>query len=231
MPKVLKGVQIASKRLPKDSRVLWIPYLNFEIQRIDRSLSKNFWIDSYFLNKLSTVPRRAALIRKPSTNIADIDVGFEDVVLEPSIRNPEEIYGLLYEAYQYSLNVLKTSKPKPKRISRWGLFRRYVLPSRTSTELIEDKEVALARECIWAYEILKEALIIDESASWRKGIVRGGEIYWYPIVSHKARDGSTIFLDGGDKSLKIEMRYTRLIQVDEGVRKVFEDILKPIRTL
>lgn len=225
MPKVLKGVQVATKRLPRDSRIVWIPHINFEIQRIDKNLSKNFWIDSHFIDKLTIIPRRAALIRRPSTNIVEVEVGLEDIVLEPSVRSPERVYDLLYEAYEYSLNTLKTKKPRPKRVSRWGLVRRYILPSRSMVGVGEYRETMLTRESIWAYEILKEALLVDESTAWRKGIVRGGEVYWYPIIPYRARDGSLVFLDGGDKSLKVEVRYTRLVQVDEGVRGVLENVL------
>ena len=219
----VRGIPIPHRKIPDDLILVWIPYMNVKVYDPNMRKCRSFWIDVFFIDKVSRIVRRAALLKKPEKKVSEIEIIPDSVMLKPSVKSCREVYELLYEALVYAYNVVK-NKPRVfirvKRTSKLTPFKSLLVPSGVKEiEIIEDERTRIIRESIWAYEILKEALLIPDVESPRKGYVEGGEIYWYPLLV-RITENYLVIHDGKDKGLKVEARYTKLLEVDEKARDV-----------
>ena len=221
---VVKGVPSAYKKPLKDTILIWIPYMNLIIHDPNMKKSRNFWIDVYFIDRVSKIERRAALLKRPEKKITNVEIPKGSLVLEPSVRSSKDVYNMLYETLLHSYETMKTKSFQPRRKkSEWSRLRMFIMPI-SYRKHFEGEEVdySAIREAMWAYEILKEALMIQDIKNVKRGYCSGGEIYWYPLLV-KSSGNYLIILDGKEKKLKVDTRYTKLLEIDEKARNLLKE--------
>lgn len=223
--KRLKGIPLKGRI--ENWKTIWIPYLEVIISKVDMSGRNKIWIDAYFIDKISKIERRAALIKRIDENIRYIDVNVNDIVLEPSVNNATDIFYALHEAYFHALKIIKTrGMDRIKRISKWSLLRVLMIPSGYRRYINQEERESLEmREALWSYEILRKVFMIKTDDDWYKCHVEGGEICWYPFLINKQGENIEV-RDGGDKDLKLNIAYTTLTRVDDLIRKIFMELIK-----